>query len=50
VRIEKNGATVEISGKARAGARVGGTVTVETENGASFTGLLKTLSIVEVKL
>ena len=50
IRLIKNGAVVEVSGKARSGARVGGTVTVETESGATFTGLLKSPSTVEVKL
>lgn len=50
VRLIKNGATVEVSGKARSGGRVGGTITVETDEGVVFTGVVKSTSLAEVKL
>ena len=50
IRVFKNGATVEVSGKARSAAKVGQTITVITDDGAPLTGLLKTPSVVEVKL
>jgi hypothetical protein len=50
IMLEKNGATVQVSGKARGTAKLGGSISVETETGATFTGILTTISIVEVKL
>jgi hypothetical protein len=50
IRVTKNGASVEVDGKTRAGARVGSTVSVQSEAGATFTGTLVTTSLVEVKL
>ncbi|HWD41133.1 MAG TPA: flagella basal body P-ring formation protein FlgA [Fimbriimonas sp.] len=50
IRVIKHGAAVEIAGKARGNGKVGGTITVEAESGATFTGILKSPSLVEVKL
>ncbi len=50
IRIIRNGASVEVSGKVRASGRVGATITVESDGGAVFTGILRTTSLVEVKL
>lgn len=50
IRVLKNGASVEVQGKTRSNGKVGSTVSVETEAGASFTGTLISTSVVEVKL
>jgi hypothetical protein len=50
VKLSRNGASVEVSGKLRSAGRVGSTVTVETEEGAVLTGVLRSTSLVEVKL
>jgi hypothetical protein len=50
IRLIKNGATVEIAGRCRSTAKVGTSITVESETGAAFTGILRTASLVEVKL
>jgi len=50
IRMVKNGATVEIAGKCRSTAKVGTSITVETETGATFSGILRSASLVEVNL
>jgi hypothetical protein len=50
VRVIKNGAVVEVAGKARSGGRIGSSITVETDGQVVFTGIVVSTSLVEVKL
>jgi hypothetical protein len=50
IRVIKNGASVEVDGKTRTSGKVGATISVQSDAGATFTGTLITTSLVEVKL
>jgi hypothetical protein len=50
IRVIKNGASVEVDGKTKSPGKVGSTVSVQSDAGANFTGILVTTGLVEVKL
>jgi hypothetical protein len=50
IRVIKNGASVEVDGKTRVSGKVGSTISVQSDAGATFTGTLVSTSLVEVKL